>query len=64
MSDPPNHLGSISYHSEPLEVPYFPKQFLGWDYFAVSYSKPVLLDFSDYVLLICGVLMKESRVDF
>ena len=62
MSDPPNHLGS--------EVPYFLNQFLGLDhsgcldYFAVSYSKPALLDFSDYVLLICGVLMKESRADF
>ena len=28
-----NHLGSIWYHSEPLEVPYFPNQFLGWDFF-------------------------------
>ena len=37
-----NHLGSIWYHSQPLEVPYFPNQFLGWDFFAVSYSKPAL----------------------
>ena len=36
MSDPLNHL---EYHSEPLEVPYYPNQFLGWDFFfAVSYS--------------------------
>ena len=33
MSDPPNHLGSIWYHSGPLEVPYSPNQFLGWDFF-------------------------------
>ena len=32
-SDPLNHLGSIWYHSEPLEVPYSPNQFLGWDFF-------------------------------
>ena len=25
MSDPLNHLGSILNHSEPLEIPYFPK---------------------------------------
>ena len=42
MSDPLNHLGSIWCHSEPLEFPYSPKQFLGWDFFAVSYSKPAL----------------------
>ena len=33
MSNPLNHLGSIWYHSEPQEVPYFPNQFLGWDFF-------------------------------
>jgi hypothetical protein len=38
-----NHLGSIWYQSEPLEVPYCPNQFLGLDFFfAVSYSKPAL----------------------
>ena len=37
-----NHLASIWYHSEPLEVPYSPNQFLGWHFFAVSYSKPAL----------------------
>ena len=42
MSDPHNHLGSIWYHSEPLEVPYSPNQFLGLDFFAISYSKPAL----------------------
>ena len=33
MSDLLNHLGSIWYHSEPLEVPYFSNQFLGLDFF-------------------------------
>ena len=33
MSDPPNHLGLIWNHSEPLEVPYLPNQFLSWDFF-------------------------------
>ena len=33
MSDLLNNLGSIWYHSEPLGVPYFPNQFLGWDFF-------------------------------
>ena len=27
------------YHSEHSDVPYSPNQFLGWDFFAVSYSK-------------------------
>ena len=27
------HLGPIWYHSEHLEVPYSPNQFLGWDFF-------------------------------
>jgi hypothetical protein len=26
-------LGTIWYHSEPLDIPYFPNQFLGWDFF-------------------------------
>ena len=42
MSDPLNHLGSIWNHSGPLEVPYSPNQFLGWDFFSVSYRKPAL----------------------
>ena len=33
MSDLQTHLGSIWYHSEPLEVPYFPYQFLSLDFF-------------------------------
>ena len=33
MSDPLNHLGSIWYHSEALEVLYCPNQFLGLDFF-------------------------------
>ena len=36
------HLGPIWYHSEPSDVPYSPNQFLGWDFFAVSYSKTAL----------------------
>ena len=36
------HLGPIWYHSEPSDVPYSLNQFLGWDFFAVSYSKPAL----------------------
>ena len=39
MSDLVNHLGSIWYHFEPLEVPYSPNQV-----FAISYSKPALVD--------------------
>ena len=27
------HLGPIWYHSELSDVPYFPNQFLGWDFF-------------------------------
>ena len=37
------HLGPIWYHSEPSDVPYSPNQFLGWDFFAVSYSKLALV---------------------
>ena len=37
-----NHLRSVLYHSGPLVVPYSPNQFLGWDIFVVSYSKPAL----------------------
>ena len=36
------HLGPIWYHSEPLDIPYSPNQFLGWDFFATSYSKMAL----------------------
>ena len=36
------HLGPIWYHSEPSDVLYSPNQFLGWDFFAVSYSKTTL----------------------
>ena len=42
MRDLLDHLGSIWYHSEPLEVSYSTKQFLGWDFFDVSYSKLAL----------------------
>ena len=42
MSDHLNHLKSIWYHSEPLEVSYVLNRFLGWDFFVVSYNKPAL----------------------
>jgi hypothetical protein len=42
MSDSLNHVGTIQYHSEPLEVPHSPNQFLGL-FFAVSYSKPAII---------------------
>ena len=38
-------LGPIWYHSEPSDVPYSQNQFFGWDFFAVSYSKPALDDY-------------------
>ena len=37
------NLGPIWYHSEPSDVPYSPNQLFGWDFFAVSYSKPALV---------------------
>jgi hypothetical protein len=40
MSELINHLRSIWYPSEALEVPCSPNQFLGWDFFVISYSKP------------------------
>ena len=43
MSDPLNHLGSIWYQSEPSDFPYSPTKFLGWDFFATSYSKTALV---------------------
>ena len=36
------HLRPIWYHSEPSDVPYSQNQFLGWDFFATSYSKTAL----------------------
>ena len=33
MSDPLNSLGSILYHSEPMEIPYFPNQYLVMNFF-------------------------------
>ena len=44
MSLPLNHFRSILYHSEPLEVPYSQNQFLGLDFFVVSYSKLALIE--------------------
>ena len=37
------HLGLIWYHSEPSDVPYSTNQFIGWDFFAASYSKTALV---------------------
>ena len=37
------HLGPIWYHAEPLDVLYSPNQFLGWDFFAASYSETALV---------------------
>ena len=48
MTDPLNLLGSIWCYLEPLEVPDFPDQFLGWDFFAVSFSKPALITSQDF----------------
>ena len=42
MSDPLNHLESISQSTEPLEVPYSPNKYLDRDFFAASYSKAAL----------------------
>ena len=43
MSDPLNHLRSILYQSEALEIPLFPKAVTGHElFFAVSFSKPAL----------------------
>ena len=44
---PLENLGSIWYHSEHSDVPYSLNQFLGWDIFAVSYSKTAL----NYILI-------------
>ena len=30
------HSGPIWYDSEPSDVPYFPNQFFGWDFFGVG----------------------------
>ena len=35
MSDHISHLGSIWYDAEALEVPYFPDQFFGLDFFCL-----------------------------
>ena len=36
------HLGPIWYQSEHSEIPHSPNQYLGWDFFAVSYNKIAL----------------------
>ena len=45
MSNPLNHLGSVLYHSEALEILYSPKQVTGHElFFAASYSKLALAE--------------------
>ena len=41
-SDPLDNLGPIWYHSDTLEVPYSPNQYLDSDFFATSYSNAAL----------------------
>ena len=48
-----NHLRPIWYHSETSEVHYSPNQFLGWDFYAASYSKTALS-----TLVICANVIK------
>ena len=43
MSDPLNYLGSILYHSEPLQVLFSKNYFCGREFFAIPYSKPALV---------------------
>ena len=43
------HLRPIWYLSEPSNVPYSPNQSLGWDFFAVSYSKPTLTSITKFI---------------
>ena len=52
MRYPLKHLGSIWYHSEPSDIPYSPNQFLGWDFFAASYSKTALVKITFFFLRI------------
>ena len=64
MSDSFNHLGSIWYQSEPLEVPYCPNQFLGLNFFAVSYSKPALAIYSNQECFknSAGIMTEKSSI--
>ena len=45
MSRSKRHLRSIWYHSEPSDFPYYPNQFLSWDFFCLLYSKLALAIF-------------------
>ena len=49
MRDTLNHLGSIWYHSEPSDVPYFPNQFLALDFFCCFLQQ----DCSSVYLIFC-----------
>ena len=44
-----SHLGPIWYLSEHSDIPSSPNQFLGWDFFAVSYSKPALTSITKFI---------------
>ena len=66
-NDPLYQLGSIWYHSEALEVPYYPKQYLGRDFFATSYSKAALMPVFCIVELVYGTFgtsNKQGTLDF
>ena len=53
------HLGSIFYHSEPSNVPYFLNRFLVGTFFAVSYSKIALVQALGLSFYIQNKLSKE-----
>ena len=48
------HLGPIWYYSELSDVPYTPNQFLGWDFFAASYSKTALRAYCPNIYIYCA----------
>ena len=49
MGDILNPWGSIWYHSKPSYIPNSPNQFLGWDFFADSYSKTALIAWAEFL---------------
>ena len=50
-----NHFGSILYHLEPSGVPYATKQFLVWNFFAISYGKMALVNTTVFETEIVGI---------
>ena len=63
MSDPINDLGSIWYHLEALEILYCPNQFLSLDFFAVSYSKPALVDKTWVYFLYTNFFINQAMLE-